>query len=104
MAILIGLLILGIGLGLALGVFVGSRLLASRRAGAAAAENLRQSEEAKREAEAIRREARVEAREEVHAPRGGREGAAGPARGDQQDRAAHAARSEEEIDSQAAEQ
>jgi len=65
MAILIGLLILGIGLGLVLGVFVGSRLLASRRAGALAAENLRKSEEAKRGAEAIRREAQVEAREEA---------------------------------------
>jgi ribonuclease Y len=65
MAILIGLLILGVGLGLVLGVFLGSRLLASRRAGAAAAENLRQSEEAKRAAEATRREAQVEAREEA---------------------------------------
>src|SRR3954454_45843 len=64
MAILIGLLILGIGLGLALGVFVGSRLLLARRAGAAAAENLRLSEEAKRAAEAIRREAEVDAREQ----------------------------------------
>ena len=64
MAILIGLLILGIGLGLVLGVFVGSRLLLARRAGAAAAENLRLSEEAKRAAEAIRREAEVDAREQ----------------------------------------
>src|SRR3954470_15688796 len=64
MAILIGLLILGIGLGLALGVFVGSRLLLARRAGAATAENLRLSEEAKRAAEAIRREAEVDAREQ----------------------------------------
>jgi len=65
MAILIGLLILGIGLGLVLGVFVGSRLLVSKRAAAATADNLRQSEEAKRAAEAIRREAQVEAREEA---------------------------------------
>ena len=65
MVILIGLLIAGIGAGLAVGIFVGSRLLSSRRAGAAAAENLRLSEEAKRGAEAIRREAQVEAREEA---------------------------------------
>src|SRR3954466_14511827 len=65
MAILIGLLILGIGLGLALGVFVGSRLLLARKAGAAAAENLRLSDEAKRAAEAIRREAEVDAREQA---------------------------------------
>jgi ribonuclease Y len=65
MAILIGLLILGIGLGLVLGVFVGSRLLVSKKAAAATADNLRQSEEAKRAAEAIRREAQVEAREQA---------------------------------------
>jgi ribonucrease Y len=65
MAITIGLLIVGIGAGLAVGVYVGSRLLSSRRADAAAAENLRLSEEAKRSAEAIRREAQVEAREEA---------------------------------------
>jgi ribonuclease Y len=63
--ILIGLLILGIGLGVALGVFVVARLLSSRGAGAAAEENLRLAEEAKRSAEAIRREAQVEAREEA---------------------------------------
>ena len=61
----IGLLIVGIGAGLAVGVYVGSRLLSSRRSDAAAAENLRLSEEAKRSAEAIRREAQVEAREEA---------------------------------------
>ena len=65
MVILIGLLIAGIGAGLAVGIFVGSRLLSSRRTGATAAENLRLSEEAKRGAEAIRREAQVEAREEA---------------------------------------
>ncbi|HVD66977.1 MAG TPA: ribonuclease Y [Gaiellaceae bacterium] len=65
MMILIGLLILGIGLGVALGVFVVARLLSSRGAGAAAEENLRLAEEAKRSAEAIRREAQVEAREEA---------------------------------------
>jgi ribonucrease Y len=65
MAILIGLLILGVGLGLILGIFVGSRMLLSRRAETAAAENLRRSEEAKRAAEGIRREAQVEAREEA---------------------------------------
>ena len=48
MVISIGLLIVGIGAGLAFGVYVGSRLLLSRRADAAAAENLRLSEEAKR--------------------------------------------------------
>ncbi len=65
MVILIGLLIAGIGAGLAVGIYVGSRLLSSRDADAAAAENLRLSEEAKRSAEAIRREAQVEAREEA---------------------------------------
>ena len=65
MMISIGLLIVGIGAGLAVGVYVGSRLLSSRRSDAAAAENLRLSEEAKRSAEAIRREAQVEAREEA---------------------------------------
>jgi ribonuclease Y len=65
MVILIGLLIAGIGAGLAVGIYVGSRLLSSRRAGATAADNRRLSEEAKRGAEAIRREAQVEAREEA---------------------------------------
>src|SRR5215208_2949186 len=65
MVILIGLLIAGIGAGLAVGIYVGSRLLSSRRAGATAADNRRLSEEAKRDAEAIRREAQVEAREEA---------------------------------------
>src|SRR5262245_5994698 len=65
MVILIGLLIVGIGAGLAVGIYVGSRVLSSRRADSAAAENLRLSEEAKRGAEAIRREAQVEAREEA---------------------------------------
>src|SRR6188474_3407450 len=65
MVILIGLLIAGIGAGLAVGIFVGSRVLSSRRTGATAAENLRLREEAKRGAEAIRREAQVDAREEA---------------------------------------
>ena len=65
MVISIGLLIVGIGAGLGVGVYVGSRLLSSHRADAAAAENLRLSEEAKRSAEAIRREAEVGAREEA---------------------------------------
>jgi ribonucrease Y len=65
MVILIGLLIVGIGVGLAVGIYVGPRLLSSGRADAAAAENLRLSEEAKRSAESIRREAQVEAREEA---------------------------------------
>jgi ribonucrease Y len=65
MVILIGLLIAGIGAGLAVGIYVGSRMLSSRRADATAAENLRLSEDAKRGADAIRREAQVEAREEA---------------------------------------
>src|SRR3954453_13310093 len=65
MVILIGLLIAGIGVGLAVGISGGSRLLSSHRPGATAAENRRLSEEAKRSAEAIRREAQVEAREEA---------------------------------------
>ena len=65
MVILIGLLIVGIGVGLAVGIYVGSRMLSSRRSGSAAAENLRLTEEAKRGAEAIRREAQVDAREEA---------------------------------------
>ena len=65
MVILIGLLIAGIGAGLAVGIYVGSRLLSSSRADATSADNLRLSEEAKRGAEAIRREAQVEAREEA---------------------------------------
>jgi ribonuclease Y len=65
MVILIGLLIAGIGAGLAVGIYVGSRVLSSRRAEATAVDNLRLSEEARRGAEAIRREAQVEAREEA---------------------------------------
>jgi ribonucrease Y len=65
MAILIGLLIIGIGLGLVLGVFVGARLLVARRVSAAANESLKLSEAAAIAAEAIRREAQVEAREEA---------------------------------------
>ncbi|MEO8289765.1 MAG: ribonuclease Y [Gaiellaceae bacterium] len=65
MAILIGLLILGIGLGLLLGVFVGARVLVRKRISAAASESLKLSEDAARAAEAIRREAQVEAREEA---------------------------------------
>src|SRR4029453_3963866 len=47
------------------GIYVGSRVLSSRRTDATASENLRLSEEAKRSAEAIRREAQVEAREDA---------------------------------------
>src|SRR4029078_6496667 len=57
MVILIGLVIAGIGAGLAVGIFVGSRLLSSRRTGTTAAEHLRISGEAKRSAEASLREA-----------------------------------------------
>jgi ribonucrease Y len=65
MVILIGLLIAGIGAGRVVGIYVGSRVLSSRRAEATAVDNLRLSEEARRGAEAIRREAQVEAREEA---------------------------------------
>jgi ribonucrease Y len=63
MAILIGLLILGVLVGLALGVLVGARLLATRRVAAAERERERLTADAHRAAEAIRREAQVEARE-----------------------------------------
>jgi ribonucrease Y len=65
MAISIGLLILGILAGLALGAFAGTRLLAGRRLTEAASEQQRLTAEARREAEAVRREAQVEAREQA---------------------------------------
>jgi ribonuclease Y len=62
MAILIGL-ILGIVAGLALGVFVGARVLSTRRLTEARLESERLTAEAQRGADAVRREAQVEARE-----------------------------------------
>jgi len=61
----IGLLILGIALGVLAGGFVGTRVLVSRRAAAAARERERLTADAGRAAEAIRREAQVEAREQA---------------------------------------
>ena len=65
MASLIGLLILGIALGLLLGLFTGTRLLVSRRAAAAVRERELLTADAERDAEATRREAQVEAREQA---------------------------------------
>jgi ribonucrease Y len=65
MGLSIGLLILGIVLGLLLGVFAGARLLVSRRAAASELERERLGADAERSAEAIRREAKVEAREQA---------------------------------------
>jgi ribonucrease Y len=64
MAILIGL-ILGIVAGLALGVVLGARVLATRRLTEARLESERLTAEAKRGADAVRREAQVEAREQA---------------------------------------
>ncbi len=61
----IGLLILGIALGVLAGGFVGTRVLVSRRAAAAERERERLTADAGRAAEAIRREAQVEAREQA---------------------------------------
>jgi ribonucrease Y len=63
MAISIGLLILGILAGLALGAFAGARVLAGRRLTEAESEQRRLTVEARREAGAMRREAQVESRE-----------------------------------------
>jgi ribonucrease Y len=65
MASLIGVLILGIALGLLLGLFAGTRLLVSRRTAAAEREREILTEDAQRAAEATRREAQVEAREQA---------------------------------------
>ena len=65
MAALIGLLILGIALGLLLGLFLRTRLLVSRRAAAAERERELLTADAARDAEATRREAQVEAREQA---------------------------------------
>jgi ribonucrease Y len=61
----IGLLILGIVLGVLAGALIGVRILAARRAVAADAERERVGADAVRAAEAVRREAQVEAREEA---------------------------------------
>jgi ribonucrease Y len=65
MAILIGLLILGILGGLGLGVLLGTRVFVSRRLLAAQHEQEQRLADAQRGAEAIRREAQVEAREQA---------------------------------------
>jgi ribonucrease Y len=65
MVILIGLLLAGVGLGAVLGVTVGMPVLAGRKVTAANDERLRLLEDAERRAEAIRREAQVETREEA---------------------------------------
>jgi ribonuclease Y len=70
MATLIGLLVVGVVAGLALGVVLGTRVLASRRLKAAQSEQERRLVEAGRDADAIRREAQVEAREQALRLRG----------------------------------
>jgi ribonucrease Y len=65
MATLIGLLILGILAGLVLGVLLGTRVFVSRRLLAAQKEQEQRLADAERAAEAIRREAKVEAREQA---------------------------------------
>ena len=65
MVILIGLLLAGAVLGLVLGVTVGMPVLAGRKLTAANDERLRLLEDAERRAEAIRREAQVDTREEA---------------------------------------
>jgi ribonucrease Y len=64
MLIVIGILI-GVALGLVVGATVGSRVLMGRRVVAAREETERLTEEADRAADAIRREAQVESREEA---------------------------------------
>jgi ribonuclease Y len=66
----IGLLILGLVLGALAGGLVGTRVLVSRRAAASEAERERVTEDAVRAAEAIRREAQVEVREQALKLRG----------------------------------
>jgi ribonuclease Y len=70
MATSIGLLILGLVLGTLAGGLVGTRVLLTRRAAAAEAERERVTEDAVRGAEAIRREAQVEVREQALKLRG----------------------------------
>jgi ribonucrease Y len=64
MLVLIGTVV-GLAAGLALGLVVGARLLLGRRFAAARAEVERLTSEARRAADALRREAQVEAREEA---------------------------------------
>ncbi len=64
MLIVIGILI-GVAVGLAVGATIGSRVLMGRRVLAAREETERLTEEARRAADAIRREAQVESREEA---------------------------------------
>jgi ribonucrease Y len=65
MAISIGLLVLGIGLGTLLGVFLSTHVIVSHRVAAGERERERLTAEAGRAAEAVRREAQVEAREQA---------------------------------------
>ena len=65
MGISIGLLILGIVLGLVLGAFLGTRIFLSRRLSTAEHERQRLHADAERAAEAIRREAGIETREQA---------------------------------------
>ena len=65
MGLSIGLLILGVVLGLVGGAIVGTRTHLSRRAAASEEERKRLTADAERAAEAIRREAQVEAREQA---------------------------------------
>jgi ribonucrease Y len=65
MGISIGLLILGVLLGLVLGAFLGTRVFVSRRLSAAEGDRQRLLADAERAAEAIRREAQIETREQA---------------------------------------
>src|ERR687891_1150044 len=65
MVISIGLLILGVLLGLVLGAFLGTRVFVSRRLSAAEGDRQRLLADAERAAEAIRREAQIETREQT---------------------------------------
>ncbi len=65
MGISISLLILGILLGLVLGAFLGTRVFVSRRLSAAERDRQRLLADAERAAEAVRREAQIETREQA---------------------------------------
>ncbi len=65
MLVLIGILVAGALLGVAVGVVAGSRIILRRRHAAAEGEIERRTADAARSADAIRREAQVEAREET---------------------------------------